>query len=159
MQLSGSVFLSALLCSTVPAAQENVWTVDDDGPADFSSLQAAIDAADDGDLLLIRAGAYSAITIDGKSLTLHGDTAGGIVQVSAPALSAGAAIRIQSTVTGQRVVLRGITTTSVLSLPPTLSTQVINCVGPVLFEECDLVLTSPLPESPGTPFGCRTRAR
>ena len=55
------------------AAQSQVWTVDDDGPADFASIQSAIDAAQDGDALLIRGGSYAPIAIDAKRLTLLAD--------------------------------------------------------------------------------------
>lgn len=61
-------------------AQGQVWTVDDNGGAtvDFQAIQPAIDAASDGDLVLVRPGAYSAFTIDGKSVVVTADEAGPI---------------------------------------------------------------------------------
>jgi parallel beta-helix repeat protein len=51
-----------------------VWTVDDDAPADFSSIQKAVDAADPGDCVFVRNGVYREpqVTIN-KPLTLEGE--------------------------------------------------------------------------------------
>jgi parallel beta-helix repeat protein len=51
-----------------------VWTVDDDAPADFSSIQAAVNAAYPGDYVFVRNGIYMEpqITIK-KPLTLEGE--------------------------------------------------------------------------------------
>ena len=43
------------------AAQGQVWVVDDSGGADFTTIQAGIDAAGEGDILLVNAGTYSGI--------------------------------------------------------------------------------------------------
>ena len=37
----------------------NTWTVDDDGKADFDNIQAAIDAASDGDQIIVLPGTYT----------------------------------------------------------------------------------------------------
>ena len=52
--------LAALTCLGLlgSGAHAEVWTVDDDGPADFSTIQDAIDASADGDRIEIRAGTY-----------------------------------------------------------------------------------------------------
>lgn len=73
--LSTALFLTAL--GSVATAQERVWTVDDDGGrtnADFQDLQAAIDHASDGDLILVRSGTYDRFQIEDKSLTITADT-------------------------------------------------------------------------------------
>ena len=45
--------------------------VDDDGPADFNSIQAAIDDANDGDKVIVEKGTYSEnINFKGKNITL-----------------------------------------------------------------------------------------
>ena len=48
------------------------WVVDDDGPANFADLPAAIAAARDGDVLVLRPGRYSAATLVGKGLAIVG---------------------------------------------------------------------------------------
>jgi len=45
-------------------------TVDDDGPADFPTIQAAIDDANDGDTVLVSPGVYDAIDFKGKNIVV-----------------------------------------------------------------------------------------
>lgn len=66
------IAIASGLLASAGAAQNQVWSVDDDGPADFKSLQAAIEFAAPGDALLISGGAYTAGSIAGKPLTLIG---------------------------------------------------------------------------------------
>jgi len=54
-------------------AGSRTWTVDDDGPADFNTMQAAINAATDGDIILVFSGTYNENVTIGKSLTLKGE--------------------------------------------------------------------------------------
>ena len=49
--------VTALACATT--LMGDVLTVDDDGPADFSTIQAAIDAAESGDEILVAPGVYT----------------------------------------------------------------------------------------------------
>lgn len=46
-----------LLCASTCVA--DTYTVDDDGPADFATIQAAIDVASDGDTILVAYGTYT----------------------------------------------------------------------------------------------------
>ena len=48
-----------LLGLTVTAVQADTWTVDDDGKADFNNIQAAVNAASDGDTIVVYPGIYS----------------------------------------------------------------------------------------------------
>ena len=48
-----------------------VWTIDDNGPADFADLPEAVAAVSDGDILRLMPGNYTGTTID-KNLTLIG---------------------------------------------------------------------------------------
>jgi parallel beta-helix repeat protein len=51
------------------------WTVDDDGPADFSSIQEALDAANLGDTIYVKIGTYyEHIVINKNNLTLIGES-------------------------------------------------------------------------------------
>jgi parallel beta-helix repeat protein len=54
-------------------AQLKTWTVDDDTPADFSSIQQAINAADSRDIVYVGAGIYHENVILNKTLTLIGE--------------------------------------------------------------------------------------
>lgn len=63
------LLLAAL--NAAPLSAQSSWTVDDDGPADFASLQAAIDFASPGDRILIEPGIYGSVVVD-KELALLG---------------------------------------------------------------------------------------
>lgn len=52
---------------------KDTWVVDDDGPADFSSIQEAIDAANPGDTILVKAGTYYEHVVIDKALKLVGE--------------------------------------------------------------------------------------
>jgi parallel beta-helix repeat protein len=55
------------------------WIVDDNGPADFSSIQAAIDASHSGDVINVRIGHYNEHVVIAKSIELVGENALGTV--------------------------------------------------------------------------------
>lgn len=56
------------------ATSAKTWTVDDDGPADFSKIQDAVDAASHGDTIIVKSGTYKEnVVIAAKNrLTLKG---------------------------------------------------------------------------------------
>ncbi len=57
-----------------PRAENRIWVVDDDGLADFSSIQDAINAASDNDTILVRSGIYhEGIHVYNKRLSLVGE--------------------------------------------------------------------------------------
>ena len=63
------VVTSLLLTETSLAG---TWTVDDDGKADYNTIQSAIDASVDGDEILINSGVYiESLNTLGKSIWLH----------------------------------------------------------------------------------------
>ena len=51
-----TAFISMFLSSTALAT---TWTVDDNGKADFDNIQAAVDAASDGDEIIVMPGTYT----------------------------------------------------------------------------------------------------
>lgn len=73
------VLISTLLLSipinrlrTVVIASSVMWTVDDDGPADFNRIQEAIDAANEGDSIFVFNGIYPEHLHINKSICLIG---------------------------------------------------------------------------------------
>lgn len=75
MPCSRLLVLSALplLLTTVSSAQTSVWTVDDDGPADFHTIGAAVAVSSDGDSILVKAGSYLSFPLLGKGVTIVGE--------------------------------------------------------------------------------------
>ena len=60
--------------SILPSSQ--IMGIDDDPDADFDTIQAAVDAASDGDEILVMPGTYTGsgdavVTMNGRSLLLH----------------------------------------------------------------------------------------
>ncbi len=51
-----------------------LWTVDDDGPADFKMVQEAINAASPGDTIIVYPGTYTENIIVDKSLTINSES-------------------------------------------------------------------------------------
>jgi len=75
------VLVSLSLALISSAASADVFTVAQQGGADFSSIQPAVDAASDGDTIIIRPPTtntflFGSFTIDGKSLSVIGPTEG-----------------------------------------------------------------------------------
>ncbi len=80
-KIASSIMLTLLLASmltlafnTQPVkAEPKTWTVDDDGPADFHTIQEAIDYANPGDAIFVYNGTYEErLAINKDSLTLIG---------------------------------------------------------------------------------------
>ena len=51
-----------------PSLFAEIWTVDDDGNADFDTIQAAIDIASEGDEIQVFPGIYYAASVDDDSV-------------------------------------------------------------------------------------------
>jgi parallel beta-helix repeat protein len=62
-----------IIIDTAPPAQGITITVDDDGPADYSTIQEAISNADDGDTIFVNNGTYYENLIINKAVTLQGE--------------------------------------------------------------------------------------
>ena len=69
-----AALISLFITSTALAT---TWTVDDDGKADFDNIQAAVDAASDGDEIVVMQGTYTStqdghvVNMLGKAVTLR----------------------------------------------------------------------------------------
>ena len=68
-----AAIISTLLINSAIA---ETWTVDDDGKADFNNIQAAVNAASDGDEIIVGPGTYSVswgpvVHVENKSLWIH----------------------------------------------------------------------------------------
>ncbi|HEX6850918.1 MAG TPA: right-handed parallel beta-helix repeat-containing protein [Candidatus Polarisedimenticolaceae bacterium] len=71
-----AAFLTALAAgASAPAAGAAVYTVDDNGPADFPSIQSAINAAGAGDEVVVRPGRYKeTLNFLGKAITVRSES-------------------------------------------------------------------------------------
>ncbi|MFB3906928.1 MAG: right-handed parallel beta-helix repeat-containing protein [Candidatus Eisenbacteria bacterium] len=98
----------ALLLALDPGSSlARVWTVAQEGPADFPTIQQAIDAAHDGDEIRIFPGTYfESLFLQSKVITLTGVAGAAATIVDATGLGSG--LRIPFTPNGQPVV-RGLT--------------------------------------------------
>ena len=126
-----STALPFLLTTALPVGA-GVLVVDQAGGpgAGFTSIQTAVDAALEGDTILVRDGTYPTFKIDGKSLSVVGD--GANVEVNAsPAQFAIWTITVENLTVEQRVFVGGVRTD--------FGVFVSGCAGAVWFDEvhCD----------------------
>lgn len=123
--------LLVVACLSVASrAHADVRTV---GPAgQYPDLQSAIDAANDGDVLLVAPGAGGTFTVDGKSLVIAGD-GNGTVKGSFGTFA------IRNLGSAQSVVLRNFEQTPSIGFGPTPTCRIEQCAGSVFVEDCVLV--------------------
>ena len=68
-----SIGMLALAFNIQPVKSEpRTWTVDDDGPADFHTIQEAVNTANPGDAIFVKAGTYYEHVVVDKTLSLIG---------------------------------------------------------------------------------------
>ncbi|NIP28838.1 MAG: hypothetical protein GWN67_19575, partial [Phycisphaerae bacterium] len=73
-----TVYLLGLLLLFFTTAHAKIIYVDDDGPADFDNIQAAIDDSNDGDTIIVSPGTYTGdgnrdISYNGKAITVRNE--------------------------------------------------------------------------------------
>lgn len=91
-------------------ARADVWIVTkapSGSPNEFAEIQPAIDAASDGDVILVRNGDYAPISIEGKQLSVVADAGQNFVRL-ASAGPGSSAISVSGLRGEQRVVLKGL---------------------------------------------------
>jgi len=128
-----ALLLVALAPALASAQNANVLVVDVAGGAGsaFTDIQTAINAAASGDIVLVRAGSYSAISIQAKSLSVVAD-AGAVVTVFGTS-------RIGALTTDQRVEVKDLqfTNLQVVGAPSTPPLVITSCAGVVWLEHVD----------------------
>ncbi len=119
--------LACFLCTCSLLAAQTEWVVDAAGGAgsQFTDIQSAVDAAADGDRILVRAGTYVSFAIDGKALTVLGDP-GTFLFGFWPTVT------VRHTFAGQDVVVAGLAGVQGLSLS---GVKIEDCAGRVVFEQ------------------------
>jgi hypothetical protein len=122
----------ALILALAPLSSANgVVVVDDPTLPTFTSLQAAIDAAPDGGLLLVQAGTYGGAVIDGKSLS--------IVAVPGTTPQMNSSMVVRNVAAGQSVFVAGMSFhgAGFVFVPTSaVAVQISNSAGAVRFESC-----------------------
>ncbi|MEM7305478.1 MAG: right-handed parallel beta-helix repeat-containing protein [Planctomycetota bacterium] len=130
-------FLGASLLAAFASAQGSVLVVDPAPSSPFQEIQDAVNAASDGDLILVREGSYPEFDVVGKSLTIQGD---GVVGVTAPiglfGGLGGPALEISQIAADQSLVVRGIDLAALSFDFGEYPVTVNDCEGALLFEDC-----------------------
>ena len=120
-----------LVCLALPNQAQSVLVVDGSGgPGKFASIQAAVDAAVDGDVVLVKPAPspYLPFTVDGKWLSIAAD--GGTADVFPPVV-------VQNVASTQSVTLQGLRIRSVQAAGFFLN--IVDCAGPVLVQDCEIL--------------------
>jgi predicted outer membrane repeat protein len=136
----GALFLLALALHSRPAAAQQVWVVEPAGNGHFRDIQPAIDAAGEGDLILIRPHvgrgfhSYRGFSIQGKALSVVGLDVPGHAFVILPP------VEVRDLQRHQTVVLADLTIRSwTFGLGPGL--MLVDCAGAVRASRCVLGLS------------------
>ncbi len=117
---------------TSPQLGGNVLVVDDDGPAPFVSIQAAVNAAQEGDVVLVRPGNYTGFVALNKSLIVVGDLGAAIVVQGT--------VRVVDLAASKFVVLANllVTGTNFVPIEQSAGLDLANNAGSVRVEACTL---------------------
>lgn len=132
-----ALVLCAFVLSLSPAIAGGVRIVDASGQKNFRDIQSAIDAAVDGDVLLVGAGTYPAFTIDGKGISIFAAPAGALVRVIGT-------VRVTNVHTHSAAVV-GMRAEPDPIHPDTVRLNVAQCSAIIAFQQCTFL--------PGYPNG------
>lgn len=132
MKLHLALLIASILASPALA---DVRVVSSSGP--FTTIQAALDASTDGDIVLVRPGTYGGFSVPDRSLTVVADS-GGAVNVNG-------SIAVPVLGVTHDVVLSGLRVTSVETADPYSSypLRASNCSGSLRVQRCEFVATQP----------------
>ncbi|MHC4316845.1 MAG: hypothetical protein ACYSW3_30765 [Planctomycetota bacterium] len=79
------IFLLGMACT---AASAKTIYVDDDGPSDFNTIQAAMDDSNDGDTIIVQPGLYlEVVRFNGKNVTVRSTNPGDFDMVASTIIS------------------------------------------------------------------------
>ncbi|MEM7199234.1 MAG: hypothetical protein AAF628_03150 [Planctomycetota bacterium] len=117
-----------------PVAQRTIHVVDAElGPgATFADIQPAVDAAQDGDAIVVRPGMYSAFAVVGKALSILGEPGADVVA------SGATAVAVRQVPAGRDTALYGLSVTGSFPTSSPDVMQVSDCAGRVLMEEVSM---------------------
>lgn len=130
------LLLAFLIAGAVPLARleaaNQVHVVDPVGGTGLhATIQAAVDAATDGDVVLVRPGSYGSFHMTGKGVSVIADSGAGGARPVVEHVSVGALA------VGQRATVRGLRIDQTPSLfSPVEALLVAGCKGPVVIEDC-----------------------
>lgn len=110
-------------------ATAGVRIVDLSGQGDHTTIQTAVDAAIDGDVILVRGGSYASFTVDNRALSIFAD-ADAVVQVAGT-------LGVVNLALGKTLVVSGIKVTGTSALPaPSVALVLTNNAGALRFQAC-----------------------
>lgn len=129
------------------ARAEGARIVDAPGLPPFQDLQAAVDAATDGDTILVAGGTYAGFVIQDKRLQ--------VVGVPGQSVSIEGTVSVLNLAAGRSVLLSGLDVTGASVKPASLPALVVTgCAGHVRVEGCTLAGGAGVPEGDTSePFG------
>jgi hypothetical protein len=142
VRLSGTA--AVLIGLLTNAASASVLVVDAGGGGSYTQIQPAIDAAVDGDTILVKSGIYSWFAVNDKALAIVGD-AGAIVHING-------AVRVRNLATEKTLVLENVNAVGIASSDPltVFGLHLSNNQGHVRVQACKFVGLS---SSPGGFYG------
>ena len=111
--------IAAAVLGLAGSAMAETWTVDDDGPADFDNIQAAVNAASDGDEIIVAPGTYTStqdghvVNMLGKAITLRSSQGADVTIIDGEGARRGIACFSGETA---KTVIEGFTITNGLSV-------------------------------------------
>lgn len=126
--LTLTTFTLAFLLAAGASAQSVFVVAPVPGAGVFSTdIQTAINAAVDGDLVLVKGGSYPGFTINAKSISIVADTGASVVT--------NGQVFVSNLAASQSLLLQGITVLGNSSVPSLLT---LNSPGPIWIESCNV---------------------